>query len=125
MVPPEPPEIPKSRSFDDDWRNNSIRTSLAQAQLASLDLLHRGDEFTPTAKVIETIEETFEIHVRISKMKHGHTTMLGTFLAVFGSWEDATSLSIPFVISTSELPEKVEGQLPVIVRRESQVRHVI
>ena len=88
--------------------------------MPNLDFVRRGDEFTPIARLVKSAEGTWEIHVRLQKMKHGHTAKLGTFLAVFASWEDAKPFSAPFVVSATELTEKIEGTLPAIVRRASQ-----
>lgn len=125
---PQPPEEPKPMSSMEYLRRSDadVLSSIRMAQhdmarMSQLDFAHRGDEFTPVAKLVKASNNTMEIHARLQKMKHGHTSKLGTFLAVFASWEVALPLSVPFVISTSELSEKVEGRLPVIVRSVSQV----
>ena len=50
----------------------------------------------------------FEIHVRLGKLVQGNRVRLGTFLAVFSSWEDVKPFQAAFAISASEFAR--EGQ---------------
>lgn len=120
IEPPEPPEQPQPLALAGLSPDYDFLTR--HMPLHDFPVV-RGDEFTPDASVVKAPDDTYEIHVRIGKVKHGHSVTLGNFLAVLSSWEDAKPFEACCTISASELTEKSESTLPVIVRRKSQASH--
>ena len=118
-TPPKPPETPRPSDFRQEL-NRLKHSAWARSVVPDLRFMHRGDEFTPLAQLVKSPEGIWEIHVRLQKLKHGHTANLGTFFAVFQSWKEARPFSVLFAISASELTEKMEGTLSVIVRLASE-----
>jgi hypothetical protein len=118
--PPEPPEVPQPRFVEMISSNVFAGSLLDRTPPIHVRDFARRDEFTPETSLIETKELTWEVHVRLQKLKHGHNVVLGTFLAVFSTWDDAKSFSTKFSISTADLSEKIEDTLPILVRRASE-----
>jgi hypothetical protein len=57
-----------------------------------------------------------KVHAKIRRLKHGQHHMIGTFRAVFGSWDTVKPFNAEVTISASELPDRVSGAIPFIVR---------
>lgn len=110
--PPEPPERPVLRlpgGFDAGLLG-SIRP--LSAQIA--DLL--ADRDRDTVEVWRDRDGGSHVHAKIRKLKHGQHHMIGSFRAVFGSWEAVKPFNADFMISASELPDRVTGTIPFIIR---------
>jgi hypothetical protein len=77
----------------------------------------RPDPEQPEVTVVLQPEVGHLIHARLRKLKHGERVVLGTFLAVFGSWNDVGPFEVEYTISTTEHSEKITGKLPLIVTK--------
>jgi hypothetical protein len=110
--PPEPPERPVIRlpgGFDAGLLG-SIRP--LSAQIA--DLL--ADRDRDTVEVWPDRDRGSRVHAKIRKLKHGQHHMIGSFRAVFGSWDSVKPFNAEFTISASELPDPATGTIPFIIR---------
>lgn len=111
--PPQPPKKPTPRLFD------------------SLDYLTRMREITPVTAHLERMlverekekvevhrlaDDGFLIHAKLKRLKHGQASHLGTFSGVFVNWSEIGPFHTEYTISTSEIPEKVTGKVPFVVR---------
>ena len=79
----------------------------------------------PSAERIDRVQVTFDaqkgwhIEANVRKLKHGAYQQIGSFLAVFGCWEDVKPFDATYSIAASELPKKKNGKIPFIVRAET------
>ena len=58
----------------------------------------------------------FCIHAKLERLKHGELHNLGSFLGVFGDWSQVGPFEAEYTITTSEIPDKITGKLPFIVK---------
>ncbi len=108
--PPKPPERPQPHFAAIMQRMHDLNPSFLE-KLKNIPIHH--DEWTPRTSVSKDDGSLFEIHARIGKLKHGHNVLLGNFIAVFSSWEDVKPFQTKYTITTSDLHNKVVGNLPV------------
>jgi hypothetical protein len=94
--------------------------SVSQALAAQLNPLTNFD-FTPPVgprnvsrpKIRKT--NSYDVESHVEELKHNFTANLGRFFIGFDSWKSARSFSIDYDLYASNLPDKVEGKLHVIV----------
>ncbi len=119
--PPQPPKKPRPRlPFDArDYLGLMSPITPLTAQIERLLAEREQDK----VEVHPTSENGFVIHAKLGRLKHGQTNRLGTFYSVFGDWSEVGSFQAEYTISTSEIPEKVTGKVPFIVRRKRKTGH--
>jgi hypothetical protein len=108
---PEPPERPKSRLLGSlNYRFPHITPITEQFER----ILSERDR--DTVEVLTQGEKGFCIHGKLRRVKHGQSQKVGSFLALFGSWDDIRPFEAEYKLSASELPDRVTGKIPFIVR---------
>lgn len=114
LEPPKPPERPDPldvvASMPSRFDIVSNMPDISRLSFAP------HDDWTPDASVHRSHDHMNEIRVQVGKLKHGHNVRLGQFVAIFGAWEDVGPFKAECTISTSELIEKIEIQLPFIAK---------
>jgi rRNA-processing protein FCF1 len=113
--PPDPPEQPKPSRFLDIHRNlydPLTRLEMIPRTPNIADILRnsRHDEWSPEVNV--TDGQNSLIHIRLGKLKHGDNIRLGSFLVVLSTEVGIKSFGANYVVSSSDLPSKMEGNLP-------------
>lgn len=110
--PPEPPERPFPRLLSRDYYLPQISPSVLAGQFQRFLAERDRDK----AEVWNEGENGFCIHEKIRRLKHGELHKVGSFFAVFGNWDDIKPFEAGYTLSASELPERVTGKVPFIVR---------
>lgn len=113
--PPDPPEQPKPSRFLDihsNWYYPLTRLEMIPrtSDIASILRNSRYDEWSPEVNV--TDGQNSLIHIRLGKLKHGDSIRLGSFLVVLPTEVGIKSFRAKYVVSSSDLPSKMEGDLP-------------
>lgn len=110
--PPEPPEQPQPRfPLSPDYFRLPQITPIAEQIERLLDERDRDK-----VEVFNQGERGFCIHAKLERVKHGQLHNLGSFLGVFGDWNEVGPFEAEYTITTSEIPNKITGKLPFIVR---------
>lgn len=60
---------------------------------------------------------SYDVSVNVQKMKHKLDESFDPLFILFDSYEDATSFTLTYSLLTDDLPDKVNGELHVIVRK--------
>jgi rRNA-processing protein FCF1 len=115
IPPPEEPEAPKP--FPELFNSNKYDVFGHPAFDSSIFESMGHDD--PTVSVSRMNDGRWQTHVTLRKIKHGHPIVLGTLYACFAGFEDAKPFGAEYVISASELTNKVGGQLHLLVRLRS------
>jgi hypothetical protein len=110
--PPKPPEKPEPR-----WPFSlSIPTFLPVTPIAHQIERLLEERKRNKVEVINRGEHGFCIHAKLERLKHGQRHKLGSFLGVFSDWNQVSPFEAEYTITTSEIPNKITGKLPFIVR---------
>jgi len=111
LKPPEPPEQPNHNDF------------LRIGKIYQRDMSHLLDYDLPRDLVasgvsVEKEAGLIKVHRNFIRVKHGHNVCLGKFIGVFGPESKIKPFKAQYTISTSELPEKDEGNLSFRTHRK-------
>jgi hypothetical protein len=117
LEPPKPPERPNPLDIG-ALRPSRLDLVSNMPDISRLSFARR-DDWTPDASVHRSENHLNEIRVQVGKLKHGHNVRLGRFIAIFGAWEDVGPFRAECTISTSELTERIEIQMPFIAKAKS------
>ncbi len=117
--PPSAPTLPSPFDFSVIARSNYLQHLPIPRfhELSNLDLRQK-DDWTPEIAVTRNDEGESEVHVRVSKLKHGHSVLLGQFVVVFGRRDEINTFEVNHVSSMSELADKIVGSIPIIVNKD-------
>jgi len=110
--PPEPPERPTVGLSFSGYKTPTLQPSSAVSTAIARMLAQRHSDFAE----VFNLEEGAKIHGKVQNLKHGDHHLVGSFLAIFESWEDVKPFNAEFTISASELPERTTGQIPFLIR---------
>ena len=114
-APPKPPEkpIPRNRFDSLGLTRLPIFTPLT-GQIERMLAQREEDK----VEVNRTADGGFLIHAKLKRLKHGQNRRLGMFFGVFGNWSEVRPFEGEYSVSTSEIPEQINGKVPFIVRRK-------
>ena len=115
--PPDPPKPPSPEFATAIARLGSYSDFAGQMFPSSRDISPIPNPDHPKIRVTLQPEHGHFIHAKLTRLKHGQGIVLGSFLAVVGSWEDVSPFEVEYTISTSELPEKLDGKIPMLVTK--------
>jgi hypothetical protein len=112
---PVPPIKPKPRSPLLPGYDHSAFTLPQVAPIATqiANAMARKRNFV---EVFNDDQQGHCIHGKAERLKHGGWHRVGSFLGVFGAWDQIAPFEAEFTISASELPDKTIGKIPFIVR---------
>jgi hypothetical protein len=113
--PPEPPEEPTPR-----FPSAALDFSYVKPLPSVADQLGRilAEREQQKVEVHPFAEDGFMIHANVKRLKHGDPRLLGTFFAAFRDWSSVGPFQATYTISASEIPQKVPGNVPFIVRKK-------
>ncbi len=116
-TPPPPPQRPNPEFGAASFRLGS-HSAIAGLDFPGLrDVRPARDPEEPEVRVLLRPEHGHLIHAKLSRLKHGQRMVLGTFHALFGSWKDVSPFEVEYTLSASELPEKLDGKIPLLVNK--------
>jgi rRNA-processing protein FCF1 len=117
--PPNPPKKPATfRSTEIPYMG--IGTHLGR-ELPKFHDLHMkdNDNFDPSVEITKIGEDFRRITIHLRKLKHGHSSRIGTFLAFFSPDESIRTFGTEYSISSTELPTRLEGKMPFLIEVNS------
>jgi hypothetical protein len=115
-VPPSPPMSQMERLFD---HNNLWRDSLISPHF---NLPHDFNRVEPPPNVsAPRIRRTnsYDVNIHILRVKHLLKVKFDELFIMFKSYEDAQSFHVNYEILAANLPQKTEGSLHIIIKKDS------
>ena len=62
--------------------------------------------------------KSYELREHFDKIKHGYLMRIRPIFLIFDSFDEMTSFNFDYKIAVGNLPENINGQLNVIIRKK-------